>query len=101
MRLDDSLKQYIGKCIKFDLQRMHKERAPKTLPSILAKYYYITGIKQADQKMVTFSGVRFAENLTSEDEYADSMIMYRDYQFNELHEMRPQDYVRVITLIFK
>ena len=101
MRLEDPLRQYIGKCIKFDLQRMYKERSPKTPPSIPAKYYYITGIKEADQKMVTLEGVRFAESPINEDEYTNSMIIYRDYQFNQLHEMRPQDYIRVISLIFK
>jgi hypothetical protein len=102
VKFENPLAQYVGKCVKFDLQRMYKERAYQR-PEVLAKYYYITGYKsqtESDEKMITFEGVRFAEPPSNEDEYANSMIMYRDYKFNELHKMRPQDYIRVIEIIF-
>jgi len=69
MKLESPLEQYIGKCIKFDLQRMYKETA-KVLPAITARYYYITGIDSkpaADTKLVSFKGVNWGDPPSAEN----------------------------------
>lgn len=96
MKFENPLSKYIGKCIKFDLQRSYEERERGHQPAVPAKYYYITGYKlesESDERMVNFEGVKFAEWPISEDEYTNSILLYRDYRFNELYEMRPHDYL--------